>query len=934
MGEDFARIKREVPLLELIEKDAGIPVHKKYSGYVHLEECPFCGGHECFTVYEDHYKCFQCEAAGDAVTFAQRHRMLDSPLAALKALAGEYGVPLEGGDAGGSEAPRTITDSPHNRIFERAADYYHQNLFADRNSGALRHLVEVRGHKAGLLEEFQVGLTDGGLHRALASEFGREELLASGLVKESGAGLGDAFPPGLFVYPHFLSNGLIGDFTCKPLSQERTPLRLRSEFRAPGCLFWNQVALDASEIVLVEGQNDALSVIGKGGFKNTLALCGQITNEQLALLKEIAPRKTIYLAFDADEAGRRYTQKVLEALRPLPRRLAELLGEERADVRLVTWPEDSKSPCKDVDEYLRSQKNPEASFGILLEQATPLYEPLRKCLGIYRSHCADRKFNFFSPDAAKNQATMIWQWLGSERAFFVEKSGLERCFLTHRGKVYPLGASPAFRALIYELADIVYSEPRAKVIFDALECQCLLAGRRIDVAPWLYLEEGALYLHTARPDDAVLKIEPGSVSIIPNARVSLLRPSNKMKPIEFDPDVDVQRAFADLERLFLSNLSTDPANRYFTLCWLLSIFLMPFSHDRAVVHMGGTAASGKTTAANLCSVLLYGEDWVGKSRTASDFADGMVNPLTIKDNLENRDIDTGTYNFLLAAATGTVNQKRKGGTDSENVHERLYNQVIVTAIDPLDRDRNDLLSRTWCMEFGSKYRSPAFQKTSVMEALKEKRSQILSAFLLVLAREILPQWKERKGFYLELQRLHYPGHPKHRLDEFLAGLFTVLETILKYLPDTRRPKLKDNPRKAAQELIEEMLRGQEEKAREAEAHSNPVLVFLETLVKELLHARSYQAFQEEFKLGCEVEPVTGTPAKVAFFGKTTTFHTTFSHLARQRGLYNPFPTAQQLGARIRDSEEILKRNGWTVRRLASRGIRRFHFGREIEEEDL
>jgi hypothetical protein len=48
--------------------------------------------------------------------------------------------------------------------------------------------------------------------------------------------------------------------------------------------------------------------------------------------------------------------------------------------------------------------------------------------------------------------------------------------------------------------------------------------------------------------------------------------------------------------------------------------------------------------------------------------------------------------FLLVAATGITKQKRKSGTDSENVYERVQTQVIVTAIEPFSE--GELISRT------------------------------------------------------------------------------------------------------------------------------------------------------------------------------------------------------------------------------------------------
>lgn len=61
---DFDRIKDALPLLQVITQETGL----KMKGH-HLEECPFCQGHECFSIKDQRYKCFQCNAAGDIRKF-------------------------------------------------------------------------------------------------------------------------------------------------------------------------------------------------------------------------------------------------------------------------------------------------------------------------------------------------------------------------------------------------------------------------------------------------------------------------------------------------------------------------------------------------------------------------------------------------------------------------------------------------------------------------------------------------------------------------------------------------------------------------------------------------------------------------------------------------------------------------------------------------
>ncbi|MCB0218109.1 MAG: toprim domain-containing protein [Chrysiogenetes bacterium] len=923
---DFARIKDAVPLLDFILRESGGRVGKKFSGYVQLEACPFCGGHECFSVHdaeERYFKCFQCEARGDIFGFARLWKEeLRSPIESLRYVAQAAGIEI-------GDAQEAATQTAKQRIWEEATRYFQGVLFAPRNSAPLAYLTSARGHSRIVLEEFGIGFTDGALARHLEKSFSHDELLSSGLALSQGGRVLDKWPPGYFVFPHKMSSrkgfAEIGDFTLKPFGEGKRPIRLQSEYREPGCLFFNQGALSGDEIVVVEGQNDLLSIVGRGEYPNVVATCGQLTEGQIELLKKSC--RSICACFDRDDAGKKYFKKLEAALRPelLPPRLRQIAGGEETRLRRVEW----FGEAKDIDEYLRGRPQPAEAFARLLSGARAHYRPLTECLSIFRSHAADRKLKFDSPEAAKIQGQIIFEWLGGEKSFFVESSGAQRPYLVYNHKVYPLTQENQwFRALLYDLADIVCAEARSRAIFDTLECRALLEGRQIEVSPWLHVQnDSEIFLHTARADDAVLRIAPGSVTVVPNAESCLLRPSNKMQPICFDPSVDIRSALSDFSSLFLANLATTAENRLFIAGWIFNVFMLGFSRDRAILQFTGGAASGKTTAANLASLLIYGEDWVGKSKTASDYADGMTNPLMIKDNLEARDIDRGTLNFLLAAATGTVNQKRKGGTDSENVYERLNNQVLCTAIEPFEA--HELITRTWTIHFEPHHRSPAFQKTAVIERMKEQRSKILSAFFLILAGDILPTYAERRRFYLGHIRQCFPSHSKQRLDEFLAGLFVLVEGLLKYLPAARHIPADH----ATRALIDETFRAQEEVARETEEQTSPVLFFLTELSKEFFFCESSRNFQSEYKLRLDDSClIGGAGSQFVFRASSSDLFGAFKYLAKKRGFTECFTSAQQLGARLSDSRETLARAGWEVDARISRGNRIYHFRKQREDE--
>lgn len=80
-------------IVDIIEKH-GIRLKKKGSRYFGL--CPFHDDHHAtnFSVYKKCYKCFACDAKGDAITFLMQHggmKFID----AIRWVGNEYGIPVD-----------------------------------------------------------------------------------------------------------------------------------------------------------------------------------------------------------------------------------------------------------------------------------------------------------------------------------------------------------------------------------------------------------------------------------------------------------------------------------------------------------------------------------------------------------------------------------------------------------------------------------------------------------------------------------------------------------------------------------------------------------------------------------------------------------------------------------------------------------------------
>ena len=330
---DFQRVKEAINIRDVICRDTGFEMKKH-----HLEECPFCGGHDCFSVKADKgfYKCHQCDKKGDVFTFLQEYRGMDQK-DALAAAAAYAGVELQKKESQGKRLSR------RDKIFLDAAAYYHQNM---SKNGSRDYFVKTRGHDPEVLKRMGVGYSDGQLHEHLKQQgYTFEEMVDSGLVRpaDSGGSFYDFFRKGLAIFPHFLS-GRVVHFTMKDPEKKVKSYQLPADKRNKAWVFYNQDALKYDELILVEGENDILSV-QDAGIYGVIGTSGQVQDIQIRALGN-HKRKKLFIWMDNDDdpekpyaKGKGYIRKICSALPHVP-------------FRIIVYPDDAKDP----DEYLQRFK--------------------------------------------------------------------------------------------------------------------------------------------------------------------------------------------------------------------------------------------------------------------------------------------------------------------------------------------------------------------------------------------------------------------------------------------------------------------------------------------------------------------------------------------------------------------------------------------------
>ena len=310
---DLAALKARHSLGDVVEA-SGVALRGR--GRVRQGVCPFHAEAEgSFTVYADSQRwyCFGCGTGGDVLDFLQRAEDLTLPEAIRKLDGGGY--PTVAPSA--RRHPSTSAAPPHDPLILTAAIRYY--------AGRLRHGPEARAYLAsrgiGPCTAVSLGLGyapgRGLRERLLGAGFTAERIKASGLFTERG----ERFA-GMIVVPD-LAGGRVRWLAGRAIDPNRKP-RFQAPPGSKPVLGLGRLGPAPGWLVVTEGLFDWL-VLAQWG----LPACAALGTQGLERVAAALPGcRRVFVAFDADEAGRRAAA-----------RLSELLGRRAA---VVTLPEGAR----------------------------------------------------------------------------------------------------------------------------------------------------------------------------------------------------------------------------------------------------------------------------------------------------------------------------------------------------------------------------------------------------------------------------------------------------------------------------------------------------------------------------------------------------------------------------------------------------------------
>ena len=372
--DTIEEVQQRVDIVDVISEH--IVLRKRGKDFLGL--CPFHNEKTpSFSVSQDKqlYYCFGCSAGGNTYKFLMEIGKQSFAEVVLD-LARRYQVEIKTVEPEQSQEiqrQQTLKEQLY-EILAIASSFFQHALYQSQGEVALTYLRQQRNIEETTIKSFQLGYAPAGwetLYRYLVEQkrFPVNLVEQAGLIKprKTGSGYYDVFRDRLIIPIMDLQGRIIG-FGSRSLKDEDQPKYLNSPetplFDKSKTLF----ALDKARsnisqadcAVVVEGYFDAIA-LHEAGIENVVASLGTaFTQDQLKQLLRFTPSKQVILNFDADNAGKKATERAIAEVE-------DLVYSGVVQLRILNLPDG-----KDADEFIKSREDGVVVYYQALETA-PLW---------------------------------------------------------------------------------------------------------------------------------------------------------------------------------------------------------------------------------------------------------------------------------------------------------------------------------------------------------------------------------------------------------------------------------------------------------------------------------------------------------------------------------------------------------------------------------
>jgi DNA primase len=314
LDDDVARVRDATDLVALASEHLALKrVGRNFVGLCpfHAEKTP------SFNVNPEtgRYRCFGCDASGDAITFVREVEHLDF-VDAVERLASRAGITLRYDDK--NVAKDRTRKQRLSEAVAAAITYYHELLLSSEDAALARRYLRSRGFDGEAVRQFQLGYSPDDWDRLSVHlqqrKFARDDIEGAGLAFVNRVNkLQDQFR-GRVMFPIYDQRGdavgfggrALGDEQPKYKNSPETPIYQKS--RLLYGLNWAKGDVVArGQVVICEGYTDVMA-FALAGSPNAVATCGTaLADDHFQILKNLA--RKVVLAYDSDAAGQSAAEK-------------------------------------------------------------------------------------------------------------------------------------------------------------------------------------------------------------------------------------------------------------------------------------------------------------------------------------------------------------------------------------------------------------------------------------------------------------------------------------------------------------------------------------------------------------------------------------------------------------------------------------------------
>ena len=211
-----------------------------------------------------------------------------------------------------------------------------------------------------------------------------------------------------------------------------------------------------------------------------------------------------------------------------------------------------------------------------------------------------------APDYAQ-AAEAAYDWFSAHGAqFFYTRHG--EPFVYFDNTIYWMdsadrGRRRQYAAMLYEQTGLVPTSSGGRTFFEVLPSLALIHGQMRDHFSWLHTDVSnhTVYFNLNNDAHEIAKITPNGVELLKNggnADGIILEGSQKMKPLRFLADANVEEADRMLRTLIYDNMTCAHGDRGLIVSWLCCFLLLDFAGTRPMTRFEGPRARARPPPAS------------------------------------------------------------------------------------------------------------------------------------------------------------------------------------------------------------------------------------------------------------------------------------------------------------------------------------------------